>query len=486
MSQHPKVQESSRRHPAVDAPAQQSAVQQSSLLRPAGARRYARDGRLTLLVGRVIEQGQALRLCGARLAAVIGAVVTPLGWSIVVAVTLAFLLGYGLGWAELVAIGWAGVVLILAAGCYLIGRDAYVVSLVMPVTRVVEGERAPGLVGLTNPKRRHLPVVSVEVPVGDGLATFVMPGLARGTAFEDVFLVPTRRRGIISVGPVRTVRSDPIGLVRKERVWGKPIDLFVHPRTLSIPSMSTGFIRDLEGHPTRNLTTDDVSFHALREYVPGDERRSIHWKSTAKTGTFMVRQFEESRRSHLMVALSLFGGDYASDDEFEMAVSVAGSLGLRAIRDGRTVSVVVSAEGGPTPRGPISRRPMGRGPGGSRSHRSGRIPAVRHLSTISHGRLLDGLSGVELADAALDLPGLAAIAAETVAGISVAFLICGTSTTLAQLRAASTGFPAGVEVVVVVCDPEAAPSLRRVAELSVLTIGFLEDLQKSLARSAAA
>ena len=46
-------------------------------------------------------------------------------------------------------------------------------------------------------------------------------------------------------------------------------------------------------------------------------------------------------------------------------------------------------------------------------------------------------------------------------------------------------FPAGVDVVAVVCDPEAVPSLRRIAELSVLRIGFLEDLQKSLARNAA-
>lgn len=414
---------------------------------------------------------------GSRLAVVVGAVVTPLGWSLALAVALAFLVGYGLGWTELVAIAWAGIVLLLAAGGYLIGRDAYLVTLGMPMTRVVAGEPAPGRVGVTNPSRRHLPGVNIEVPVGQGLASFAIPGLAQGAAFEDVFLVPTTRRGIIAVGPVRTVRSDPIGLVRKERIWARQIELFVHPRTLSIPSMSTGFIRDLEGNPTRNLTTDDVSFHALREYVPGDERRSIHWKSTAKTGTFMVRQFEESRRSHLMVALSLFGGDYASDDEFEMAVSVAGSLGVRAIRDGRTVSVVASALDA-TPSRPTSG-------GGSRSRRR-RTPAVRPLSTISRGRLLDGLSGVEMADRALPLPGLAAIAAESVAGISVAFLICGTPATLAQLRAASTQFPAGVEVVAVVCDPEAPPSLRRVAELSVLTIGFLEDLQKSLARSAAA
>jgi hypothetical protein len=77
------------------------------------------------------------------------------------------------------------------------------------------------------------------------------------------------------------------------------------------------------------------------------------------------------------------------------------------------------------------------------------------------------------------------VAATSVAGISVAFLVCGSATTLTQLRAASTRFPIGVDVVAVICDPEAVPNLRRVAELSVLTIGFLEDLQKSLARNAA-
>lgn len=435
---------------------------------PIAARGTSPDGRLSALVGHALQQGTTLSRRGRRIAVMVRAVVTPLGWSATVAVVLAFLAGYLLGWAELVAIGWAGGVLLVAAGCYLIGRDAYLVTLTMPVTRVVVGEHAPGLVGVSNPRRRHLPGVSVEVPVGAGLAAFAMPGLPRGAAFEDVFLVPTRRRGIITVGPVRTVRGDPLGLVRKERVWEKPLDLFVHPRTLSIPSMSTGFIRDLEGQPTRNLTTDDVSFHALREYVPGDERRSIHWKSTAKTGTFMVRQFEETRRSHLMVALSLFGGDYANDDEFEMAVSVAGSLGIRAIRDGRTVSVVVSSDDHP----PARQRPR-------------RMPVVRPLTTLSRERLLDDLSGLELSPHALPLPSLALVAAESVAGISVAFLICGTPMTLTQFRAAATKFPAGVEVVAVVCDPEAPPSLRRVAELSVLTIGFLEDLQKSLARSAA-
>jgi hypothetical protein len=73
-----------------------------------------------------------------------------------------------------------------------------------------------------------------------------------------------------------------------------------------------------------------------------------------------------------------------------------------------------------------------------------------------------------------------------VSGVSVAFLVCGSTVTPTALRAASVHFALGVEVVAVVCDTDAAPGLRRVSGLSVLTIGYLDDLQAALARTAAA
>jgi uncharacterized protein (DUF58 family) len=225
-------------------------------------------------------------------------------------------------------------------------------------------------------------------------------------------------------------------------------------------------VRDLEGQTTRDLTASDVAFHALREYQPGDDRRYIHWKSTAKQGVHMVREFEQTRRSHLLVALSLASADYEDDEQFELAVSVAGSLGVRALRDARTVSVVAS---GATPE--FAKR---------------KVLSVRRLSTLTSVRLLDDLARVERADSALSLVDLARVAADQVAGTSVAFLVFGSPPAPAQLRAASASFPAGVEVVAVVCDPGFPPALRRVAGLTVLTIGFLDDLQKALARSRAA
>jgi hypothetical protein len=167
-----------------------------------------------------------------------------------------------------------------------------------------------------------------------------------------------------------------------------------------------------------------------------------------------------------VIALSLATANYATEEEFEMAVSVAGSLGVRAIRDARNVAVIVSEK---TPE--FAKR---------------KVLAVRHLNTLTRTRLLDDLAVVEHAESALSIMDVARVAADEVTGISVAFLVCGSLATATELRAASTKFPPGVEVVAVVCDPETIPGMRRVAGLSVLTIGYLEDLQKSLARAAAA
>lgn len=396
----------------------------------------------------------------------IAGVITPLGWTLLAVLPLSLIAGYRFGWNELLVVGYLCVILLLFAVLFLVGRSPFQFDLTLEHPRVVVGEEAVGTVVARNPTRRRLLGTTVEVPVGRGLAEFAMPGLGRGSTFEHDFVIPTAKRGVLSVGPVRTVRADPIGLVRRELLWTEQSQLFVHPRTIGIPSTTTGFIRDLEGNPTRQLSNSDVAFHALREYTTGDERRYIHWKSTAKTGIHMVRQFEETRRSHLVVALSLAEADYADAYEFELAVSVTGSLGVRAIRDARQVSVVVGER---TPE--FAKR---------------KLFSVAKLDTLTRPRLLDDLATVELAPTALPVRDVARVVADGIAGVSVAFLVCGSLPTPGMLRAASASFPVDVEVVAVVCDPETIPGLRRVPGLSVLTIGSLNDFARALARSAAA
>ncbi|WP_248305643.1 DUF58 domain-containing protein [Agromyces sp. H66] len=422
-----------------------------------------REGFLAVVIGRAIRWATAAAGVGVRWARAVQGVVTPLGWSVVGGAVAALVVGYALGWIEFIAIGWGLVVLVAAASVWLVGRGASTIELVLPTPRVVVGEQAEARLIAANPGRRRFGGVQLEVPVGQQVIERVLPGLPRGGAVDEQFRIPTDRRGIVRIGPARTVRADPIGLMRREIVWSQVVELHVHPRTVAIEALSTGFIRDLEGSPTRDLTASDIAFHALREYVPGDDRRFIHWKSSAKTGTFMVRQFEETRRSRLMVLLDIDPGAYTDDDEFELAVSTAASVGARAIRDARTLSFVVS---------------------GSSRARATRGSAMRELPTVTRDRLLDALCVVEREDEALMLPDVARSAAEGLPGVSLAFLVTGTARGIAPLRAAASRLPAGIEGIAVRCSPEGEASARTLAGLTVFGIGYLEDLRSLFARSA--
>ena len=396
----------------------------------------------------------------------VSSVVTGLGWTVAALTALALLLGYRFGLREVVVVGFAGAVLAVVAAVALIGRTRLVVRMRLPQHRVAVGDPAGVVVTAENPSRLPSVPTTVEVPVGAGLVDVAVPSIAPGATFEQDVPVPTVRRGVLDVGPVTGVRADPVGLVRREIVWTAREQVIVHPRTVAIPSTSTGLVRDLEGQATTDLSPADIAFHAIREYMPGDDPRTIHWKSTAKSGDLMVRQFEDTRRSHLVVALGLSRSEFGDDDEFELAVSAAASLGTRAIRDGRDVTVVVSER---TPE--FAKRP---------------VYAVHQLPTVTPTRLLDEFATVGLADACLPIAEVARIVGNDTAGISVAFLVVGSAVELPALRLAATRLPVGVEVVAVICEPEAQPRFLRVAGLTVMTIGYLDDLRHALHRSAAA
>ena len=411
-------------------------------------------------------------------------VVTSRGWGWAVVALLCLVVGAAQGWIELIGLGVAGLLTFGLATLYALFRHSHEVSFHLAHERVVVGDEAQLVVTVSNPTGHSLASLDVVVPVGEQQVE-TQVGRLRKAAQDDITLpVPTQHRGMVQVGPARVIRQDPLGLISREVVHGDVRTLFIHPRTIGLLSMSTGFVRDLEGNPTRDLTDSDLSFHALREYVPGDDRRNIHWKSTAKTGQFMVRQFEQTRRSHLMIVLDTEPEVFATDDEFELAVSAAASLGVRAIRDTRDLSVLVSADARPASTGRLSAlREAARELASRRRAERGSAPArIRAMSTVSRDRLLDELSGVHLQEGSPSIVELSRLASAQAADVSIAFLVTGAAVDSKTLHSASVAFPAGVEVVVVSCAPEASPVTRRMGRLTVATIGRLDDLQQLLGK----
>lgn len=370
--------------------------------------------------------------------------VSGAGWVSVIGGLAGLLLGWTQGWAELRVVGVTAVVCFLLALCWVLGSTDFDADFRLAHSRAVAGDVVPGSVGLTNRARRGLLPTRIELPVGKGRAHFDLPPVDKGATHEVLFEIPTSRRGVIRVGPVRSVRVDPLDLIRSETDWSGHLDLYVHPVTVALDHDHPGVLRDIEGVTTQDLSSNDVSFHALREYVPGDDRRNIHWLTTARTGRLMVRQFEETRRSHLLIVVSINQSDYASDEDLERAISVAGSLARNAMHHEREVTIVSS---------------------------SGLIQGASALL------MLDRLSELQALDEGAPFVDLVKHALREVPQASVCAMITGPASAT-HIRAADVSVPLGMTRFAVRCDATLTPQLRSLAGLRVLD---LEDLS-SLAR----
>lgn len=247
------------------------------------------------------------------------------------------------GWVELAVPGLALLALLVTGALMAIGRSAYDVRVDLTRSKVRVGERAIGrIVVVATGSRRSAPSL-LTLPVGANAADFELPGLPPGQEFDESFIVPTARRGVVRVGPVLSRRGDPLGLLRRTVTWTEPETIHVHPRTVRLPLLESGRLRDLEGDASGDIADSGLSFHALREYVPGDDRRSVHWRASARLGTLMVRQYEDLRRTRLAVGLVLDEEEYASAAEFELAVSAFASVGVAAARGGTLDAVFTGA-----------------------------------------------------------------------------------------------------------------------------------------------
>ena len=264
---------------------------------------------------------------------------TPVGWSVSVALIEGAIAAGAFGWIEGFVVAVMGLVAMVVAIASVASPSPLSVSLRMKNDRIVAGQVAVGRVRVVNESARRSGSTLVEVTIGRGSGEFLVPPISGNGTWNEAFSVMTKRRGVINVGPARTVRMDGLGLLRRVRSWDEPILVHVHPPTVRFSFDATGMQMDVEGVASEKLTSSDVSFHALRDYEPGDDRRAVHWPSTARFGRLIVRQFEETHRSHHMVLLDT-RIDAWGRRAFETGVSVAASLAIAWIPTGSPTAML--------------------------------------------------------------------------------------------------------------------------------------------------
>lgn len=256
---------------------------------------------------------------------------TPTGRGAFVVGILAVVAGWWLGQPGTVGIGIA---LVTAVGVALVlvrsRTDLDVVRHLTP-DRVVVGDPATAHLEVTNPSGRGSGDRSATERYGNHTIEVPIPRLAAGATTTVAYDLPTRRRGIVQVGPLVIRRADPLGLVRAERHHGEVDALWVHPRHHVVPPLPSRISRSLDGPDSRNAPQGTITFHAIRDYVRGDDLRHIHWRTSARMGSLMVRQLVDTSFPFVTVLLDL-RPDAHDDHSFEVAMEVAASVVLACSR----------------------------------------------------------------------------------------------------------------------------------------------------------
>ncbi|NED97296.1 DUF58 domain-containing protein [Phytoactinopolyspora alkaliphila] len=189
-------------------------------------------------------------------------------------------------------------------------------------------------------------------PPSAGLATdrfsLDVPGGEQRT--HTLSLTPTRR-GDRSADRV-TVRSmGPLGLAGRQGSHAVPWTVRVLPPFHSrrhLPSRLAR-LRELDGRSAVQIRGAGTEFDSLREYVVGDDTRSIDWRATARRGDVVVRTWRPERDRHVLIVLdtgrtsasrvgSLDGERHAP--RLDAAMDAALLLGALAARAGDRVELL--------------------------------------------------------------------------------------------------------------------------------------------------
>jgi len=161
------------------------------------------------------------------------------------------------------------------------------------------------------------------------LADHLLPEVAPDQKKRITASLLPRRRGYLHLDGVILRRLDPFGLCRRDVHLGEAFSLLVLPKIYKVPRLFPAGSRKYHrgGMTAAHDRGDSNEFVSLREYTPGDPVKYIDWKSTARIGKTIVKQYLDEYFPGYGLVLDNFTREGYSGI-FEEAVSLAASIVL--------------------------------------------------------------------------------------------------------------------------------------------------------------
>jgi uncharacterized protein (DUF58 family) len=264
---------------------------------------------------------------------------------LVVALAILYVLTNFRGWLVFF-IGTAGAWLIALLWTYSLERNLHIERKINYAWATV-GESVPEQVRLTN--HSWLPALWVEITDESAslesplrLVSDVASHSSRNRNLSHLF----KHRGVYTLGPTHLRCGDPFGVYTLSLVDQEANTVLVTPPILPLSRLRipvggwSGDLRNRRGYVERN-----ISDAGLRNYMPGDSLRRIHWHASAHFDSLVVRQLEAATSRDWWIFVDLDGSVQAGigqHNTLELSIVLAASLAVRGLKEYRRVGLVLS------------------------------------------------------------------------------------------------------------------------------------------------
>lgn len=171
-------------------------------------------------------------------------------------------------------------------------------------------------------------------PPAEQAQPFFIPALFAGQARSLTYQTSCDRRGIYTFAPLRLSSKGPFGLFQTRRTLVVPGEILIYPAYYPLKRLRLFEKREFAEQSALRLGRGSQVI-STREYRPGDSLRQIHWRSTARTGQLIVKEFSDDEQQAFTVVLDLQADitpNQGKFSPFETAIRLAASFGYYATR----------------------------------------------------------------------------------------------------------------------------------------------------------
>ena len=221
----------------------------------------------------------------------------------------------------------------------------------LPVGATVD---EPALIGLVVRNRKErAPSFSLMLrerggDIEGGAFLVVLPP---GQAQEAAYPFTPKRRGLHRFRQLEIATRAPFGFFEKSRPVDLEDELVVFPRRVTAPAEQARTLAR-EGEKPEHRVGFGLEMHSLREHRPGEDARTIHWRSSARAGRLIGIDREQERRRRVCVVLD---HRWLKGDLLERAVEQAAAIVDRELDRGAEVGLALCGETLPAGAGEVHR-----------------------------------------------------------------------------------------------------------------------------------